>query len=218
MGAVSDAPTVVGFDLDLTLVDTRARIIASAVAGFADLGVEVDPAEVSTYLGYPLTHKAAHLAPHVDPQAFVVRYRHHYAAPGGAACPAMPGAYDALTAIRAGGGRVVVVSAKLDSFVLHALEGAGLLELVSGVHGQLFAQDKGPALHSEGASVYVGDHPGDIEAARTAGCLAVGVATGVHDRTALLAAGADVALSALTEFPAWYVTRSEQVRSASADR
>ena len=34
----------VGFDLDLTLVDTRARILASAVAAFAELGADV-PAE-----------------------------------------------------------------------------------------------------------------------------------------------------------------------------
>lgn len=207
MGAVSDAPIVVGFDLDLTLVDTRARIIASAVAGFADLGVVVEPEAVTAYLGYPLVHKAAHLAPLVDPQAFVERYRHHYAAPGGAACPAMPGAHDALHAVRAHGGRIVVVSAKLDSLVLHALEGAELLELVSVVHGQLFAQDKGPALHSEGAAVYVGDHLGDVEAALTAGCVSVGVATGVHDRAALLAAGADVAMDSLHEFPAWYAAR-----------
>jgi phosphoglycolate phosphatase len=45
----------------------------------------------------------------------------------------------------------------------------------------------------------VGDTPRDIDAAHAVGCTAVGVATGHHDRAALLEAGADHVLGTLEE-------------------
>lgn len=197
-------PISCGFDLDLTLVDTRGRILASTVAAFADLGVAVTEEQVIPFLGYPLTIKAAELAPAIEPTAFVERYRHYYALEHLAPCDAMPGALDALAAVRAAGHRVVVVSAKLDRFVREALAGAGLEDLVDAVHGELFAADKGPALAAERAWAYLGDHPGDMAAAGQAGALAVGVSTGAHDAAALTLAGANVVLADLTAFPDWY--------------
>ncbi len=197
-------PISCGFDLDLTLVDTRGRILASTLAAFADLGAEVTEEQVIPFLGYPLTIKAAELAPAVDPTAFVDRYRHYYALEHLAPCDAMTGAFDALAAVRAAGHRVVVVSAKLDRFVREALAGAGLEDLVDAVHGELFAADKGPALAAERAWAYLGDHPGDMAAAAQAGAVAVGVSTGAHGGAALTQAGANVVLPDLTAFPPWY--------------
>lgn len=69
--------------------------------------------------------------------------------------------------------------------------------------GDLWAETKGAALREHGASVYVGDHLGDIVGARTAGAVAVGVTTGPYTAAELTEAGADVVLPALTDFPAW---------------
>ncbi len=201
-------PVSCGFDLDLTLVDTRGRILASTVAAFADLGVEVAETQIVPYLGYPLTVKAAELAPTVDPTTFVDRYRHHYSLEHLAPCDAMPGARDALIAVREAGHRVVVVSAKLDRFVMEALVGAGLADLVDAVHGELFAADKGPALAAESAWAYLGDHPGDMAAAAQAGAVGVGVTTGQYDASDLREAGAAAILADLWAFPAWYATRA----------
>jgi phosphoglycolate phosphatase len=55
-----------------------------------------------------------------------------------------------------------------------------------------------------GAAAYVGDTPADMEAAGRAGVVAVGVPTGSFDPSQLAAAGADVVLSSLLEFPSWY--------------
>jgi len=115
----------------------------------------------------------------------------------------MSGAADALRCVRDAGGRTVVVSAKFTPAVHKALAEAGLTELVDVVYGELFAQDKATALIAEGASIYVGDHPGDMAAARAANAYAVGVATGANDEAALLAAGADLALPDLDSFVAW---------------
>lgn len=174
------------------------------MAAFADLGVAVVEAQIVPFLGYPLTVKAAELAPTIDPIAFVDRYRHHYALEHLAPCAAMPGAQGALQAVRDAGHRVVVVSAKLDTFVHDALAGAGLDDLVDDVHGELFAADKGLALAAEGAWAYLGDHPGDMAAAHRAGAVAVGVSTGAHDAAALREAGAAHVLPDLTAFPLWY--------------
>ena len=115
----------------------------------------------------------------------------------------MPGAVDALRCVRSAGGRTVVVSAKFTPAVHNALAEAGLTELVDVVYGELFAQDKATALIAEGASIYVGDHPGDIAAAQAANAYAVGVTTGANDEAALLAAGADFVLPDLHTFVDW---------------
>jgi uncharacterized protein len=53
------------------------------------------------------------------------------------------------------------------------------------------------------ATVYVGDHVHDVEGARAAGALSVSVLTGGCTEEELRAAGTDVVLQDLTEFPAW---------------
>ncbi|HLL35090.1 MAG TPA: HAD hydrolase-like protein, partial [Streptomyces sp.] len=67
----------------------------------------------------------------------------------------------------------------------------------------LWAEAKAVALREHGAGVYVGDHLGDIRAARAAGALSVTVATGPFGADELRAAGTDVVLAGLTAFPEW---------------
>jgi phosphoglycolate phosphatase len=197
------APPTVGFDLDLTLVDSHDRIISAYIRALGDLGVEVSSDELVPHLGMPLVHTAAAIGAAVDADALVLRYRHYYDEPGAPRTLPMSGAADALRCVRGAGGRTVVVSAKFTPAVHKALAEAGLTELVDVVHGELFAEDKATALIAEGASIYVGDHPGDMAAALAADAYAVGVTTGANDETALLAAGADVALPDLHTFVAW---------------
>jgi phosphoglycolate phosphatase len=201
------APLTVGFDLDLTLVDSHERIISAYIRALRDLGVEVSSDDLVPHLGIPLTHTAAAVAPAVDADALVLRYRHYYDEPDAPRTRPMPGAVDALRCVRAAGGRTVVVSAKFTPAVHNALAEAGLTELVDVVYGELFAKDKATALIAEGASIYVGDHPGDIAAAQAANAYAVGVTTGANDKAALLAAGADVTFANLGAFAAWLPER-----------
>jgi phosphoglycolate phosphatase len=196
------AALTVGFDLDLTLVDSRERIISAYIRAFADLGVNVSSEALAPHHGIPLTHTAAALAPGLDADALVLRYRHYYDEAGAPRTLPMPGAGEALSCVRAAGGRTVVVSAKYTPAVHNALAEAGLSDLVDVVFGELFASDKSTALIAQGASIYVGDHPGDMVAARTAGAYAVGVTTGANDEKALFAAGAEVVLPDLHAFVA----------------
>jgi len=193
----------VGFDLDLTLVDSHDRIINAFIRALRDLGVEVSSDDLIPHMGIPLTHTAAAVAPAVEADALVLRYRHYYDEPEAPRTEPMGGAADALRCVRDAGGRTIVVSAKFTPAVHHALDEAGLTDLVDVVYGELFAQDKATALIAEGASIYVGDHPGDMLAAHAAGAYAVGVTTGANDQAALVAAGADVTVPDLDTFVSW---------------
>jgi phosphoglycolate phosphatase len=197
------SPLTVGFDLDLTLVDSRERIVSAFIRALGDLGVKVNDEQLAPHLGIPLTDTAAALAPAVDADALVLRYRHYYDEAGAPLTRPMPGAAEALGWVRGAGGRNVVVSAKFTPAVHKALAEAGLTELVDVVYGELFAHDKAAALIEQGATVFVGDHPGDMAAAAAAGAYAVGVTTGSKDEATLLAAGADVAVPDLPAFVAW---------------
>jgi len=196
-------PLTVGFDLDLTLVDSHERVISAYIRALGDLGVVVSREELTPHLGMPLVQTAIAIGADVDADALVLRYRHYYDEPDAPRTLPMPGAPQALRSVRAAGGRTVVVSAKFTPAVHRALSEAGLRDLVDVAYGELFAAEKASALIAEGASIYVGDHPGDVAAARIAGSYAVGVTTGPNDEAALLTAGADIVFPDLDAFNAW---------------
>ena len=194
-------PLTVGFDL--TLVDSMERIISASIRAFRDFGVEVRAEDLRPHLGNLFINTAATIAPGIDADVMMRRYRQYYDELDAPRTLPMPGAAESLRAVRAAGGRTIVVSAKFTPAVHRALDEAGLTELVDVVHGELFAEDKATALIAEGVSIYVGDHPGDMVAARVANTFAVGVTTGVNDEPALYAAGADLALPSLEMFVTW---------------
>ncbi|HEX2313359.1 MAG TPA: haloacid dehalogenase-like hydrolase [Thermomonospora sp.] len=195
----------VGFDLDLTLADTRRGIGACFEALSAETGVSIDVAAVLGRLGPPLEHELAYWFPASEVEAMAARYRAMY---GDLAVPAsepMPGAAAAVEAVRARGGRTIVVTAKNQRHAEATVEFLGLP--VDDVVGGLYAAAKGTALLRHGVSVFVGDHTADVDAARAASAHAVGVATGPFDADALLAYGADVVLPDLEAFPDWFGPR-----------
>jgi phosphoglycolate phosphatase len=204
---------VVGFDLDMTLVDSADGItatLASAIAGC--LGgdrVRIDRERVWPYVGLPLDVTVAGLAPQVDADQVIREYRAHYGEIGVPLTQLLPGAREAILAVREAGGRVLVVSAKSEVGVREVLTQVGLDE--PDVHpdlvvGGLFGAAKGDRMIIEGADVYVGDHSGDVQAARVAGALSVVVCTGPESAATLATAGADVILDDLLGFPKWLST------------
>ncbi|MHB1614687.1 MAG: HAD family hydrolase [Actinomycetes bacterium] len=195
-------PTAVGFDLDMTLIDTRAGIAAVYDALADETGVLIDSAVATSRLGPPLEWELAHWFPVEDVPAMADRYRALYPSLAIDGTLAMPGAREALAAVRSQGDRVVVVTAKYAPNAQAHLDHLGLDvdALVGSHHGPA----KGEALVAHGAGTYVGDHPDDVRGARAAGAVMVGVATGASDEQALREAGADVVLADLTAFPVWW--------------
>ncbi|WWQ65020.1 HAD family hydrolase [Streptomyces sp. Q6] len=209
MAALKDPTFTVGFDLDMTLIDSRPGIRATWIALSEQTGTYVDADLVVTRLGPPLTDELAHWFPAERIPAMADLYREMYPTYGIEPTLPMPGVHETMAAVHAAGGRAIVVTAKYEPNAKLHLKHLGID--ADAVIGDLWAESKGEALREYGASVYVGDHVGDVRGARTAEALSVGVPTGPCDAAELLAAGADTVLADLTEFPAWlesYVERA----------
>lgn len=196
----ADALTV-GFDLDMTLVDSRAGIVATVRAVLDELGITITDEQVWPGIGTPLEQMLAPFVPAEELPRAVERYRTLYPTTGVPGITLLPGAAEALDVVRRLHGRVAVVSAKVETAVRLVLDQVGLTADV--VAGGLFAGDKGLALAEHGVSVYVGDHVGDVAGARAAGATSVAVTTGPQSADVLREAGADVVLASLTELPGW---------------
>ncbi|MER7625566.1 haloacid dehalogenase-like hydrolase [Streptomyces sp. NPDC126503] len=192
----------VGFDLDLTLIDSRPGIKAAWEAFSAAYGVPVDADLVVSRLGPPLEHEMAHWVPAARVKEMAARYRALYPEYAVEPSPPMPGAREAILAVRAAGGRTLVVTAKNGPHAELHLAHLGIEP--DAVVGGLWAEGKAEALRAHGAGVYVGDHVGDVRGAAAAGALSVAVATGPCPPKELREAGADVVLPDLTDFPAWW--------------
>ncbi len=192
---------MVGFDLDMTLVDSREGITLTMEKVLAEFNVYVPRDEIFQTIGLPLWDSFPKWisAEQVDPA--VVRYRELYKSTGIPITTIMPGALESLDAIHEAGGRTMVVSAKLETAVQKIVK---LLNLpLDVVHGDLFAAGKASALLEESAAIYVGDHPADVIGARAAGAISVAVLTGPASMNDLRAEGAEVILADLLVFPAW---------------
>lgn len=188
---------VIGFDLDMTLIDSRPGVAATMRAITEESGHAIDVDLATSRLGPPLEHELAHWMPTDQVQRWAQRYREIYPRTAVARIEALPGARTAIDAANRRG-RSLIISAKNTSNVqLHVDH----LDLAAGsVFGGHWREAKADVLRAEGATMYVGDHPHDMVAARAAGVIGVGVATGGTSTTDLLAAGADIALDSLENF------------------
>ena len=194
-------PLVVGFDLDMTLIDTRPGIAAVWDALALESGVELDSATAVSRLGPPLDEELAVWFPSERIAEMGDRFRALYPELAVEPTGMLPGAREAIAAVHRHGGRVVVVTGKYEPNARLHLRHLGIE--ADEIVGWRWGPEKGETLREYGASVYVGDHLGDIEGARVADAVSVTVPSGPITAEALRAAGADVVLDDLHDFPAW---------------
>jgi phosphoglycolate phosphatase len=192
---------VVGFDLDMTLIDSRPGIEATFEALSRRTGVHVDAELVVNRLGPTLETELAEWYPAEDVVSAADAYRELYVELGVPGTTLLPGAQDAVAAVQEIGGQTLVVTAKYEPNAVLCLAHVGLE--VDRVFGWLHGREKGAKLAEHGAGVYVGDTPSDMTGARVADAVAVAVTTGPHGADELVQAGADVVLESLVEFRPW---------------
>ena len=206
---------VVGFDLDMTLIDTRNGFAATLEVLGAELGITFPTEAMTARLGPPLAHLLReHLAEDaVGPAGD--RFRAIYPDTAVLPTPAFPGAHDAIAAVRREHGRVLLVTGKHTPNAQLHVDHLGFD--VDHVEGWVWGPGKGDVLRDQGAGIYVGDHVHDVEGALAAGITSVSVLTGGCTEEELWAAGTHVVLHDLTEFPAWLEGHLLETRLAALE-
>lgn len=195
---------VVGFDLDMTLVDSRPGISAVLHQINSESGYGIDVDRAVSMLGPPLDQL---LAPYLAPELVlnaVERFRDLYPSIAIAPTVLLPGAREAMQAVHELGGRVLVLTGKFESNALLHLQELGLP--YDRLAGARWADGKTLVLREEAAAAYVGDHVGDMRSARAADAVAVGVSSGGQSAEELTEAGADIVLDSLIALPDWLKT------------
>jgi uncharacterized protein len=199
--SAAPAPLAVGFDLDMTLIDTVPGFARVLEALGAELGVDFPVEDLTAQLGPPLEQMLAPYLPADEVGPAGDRFRALYPEHAIAPVPVLPGAHEALAAVRAHRGRTVVVTGKYPDNARRHQAHLGLD--VDVLEGWVWGVGKAEVLTREGCSIYVGDHVHDVEGALAADVLSVSVLTGGCTREELLEAGTHVVLDSLEDFPAW---------------
>ena len=143
-GAVSDQ-LVVGFDLDMTLIDTVVGFAATLDALGAELGVEFPTEEMTSKLGPPLDLMLEPHLPAEQIRAAVGPVPRDL--PGDSPwspTPAFPGVAEALAAVRRHHGRIVLVTGKYTPNAQLHVDHLGLD--VDVVEGRVWGTGKGEVL------------------------------------------------------------------------
>lgn len=178
----------IGFDLDMTLVDSRPVSRRALERLITEHSHDLDVDGLMAVYGLPL---AEWLPPATDHALFRALQQQEMLD-----VIAMPGALAAIDAARRAGNRVVIVTAAPAAIATIMLQTAGLH--IDGLRADVWARGKVEPLRVEGCWAFVGDHADDMQAARDAGAIAIGVTTGTSSPT-----GADVELESLELFAAW---------------
>src|ERR1019366_2750590 len=191
----------VGFDLHMTWINSLPAMLASFAGAARDAASDIDLEAVDRRLGIKLDDELAFWFPPGQIAAAAETYRRHYMALAEQLTTVLPGAHEALAAVRSAGQRVVIITAKHPISVEPSLRAVGLSadELFTRVHGP----EKAAVLRTLKAVAYVGDTPPDMAAAVQAGARAVGVTTGSFTGPDPSGAGAEGGPDSLTPSPAW---------------
>lgn len=196
------------WDVDGTLVDSRAVIHEACCEAFAGLGLgEPTYDEVRQVVGLGLAEALSHLSPALggDDLARLVdlykgAFQKRHAAPGYVE-PLYEGARESLLRLKSEGWRLAMATGKSRRGVDSVMRMHGWEEVFDSTH----CDDDGPgkphpamlraAMAACGVrtdrTVMIGDTAHDMRMARAAGVRAQGVAWGFHTPDEVLAAGAD---------------------------
>ena len=220
LSSAFEAPRLVLFDCDGTLVDSQHHIVAAMQAAFARHGLAAPaPDAVRRLVGLPLEISVRQLLQAMgigtDADAVVAAYREAAFAMRHAPDhdePLFPGLVDALARLEDDGYLLGIATGKarrgLDATLsLHGLHDRFVtLQTADIARGKPDPDMVLRAMRETGAepgsTLVVGDTTFDIQMAKNAGVRALGVAWGYHDPAELLEAGALAVAQSYGEVPA----------------
>ena len=199
------------FDCDGTLVDSQRNIVGAMTAAFGSQGMTPPPRErILSVVGLSLPHAVVHLTtetPDAPIEALVEAYRAAFfelrSDPANAE-PLYPGTRKALDALTNRGVLLGIATGKsrrgVDALLRHhGLEGRFVTirtadDAPSKPHPAMVEQALAEAGVEAGEAALVGDTTFDMEMARAAGVVPIGVAWGYHRPEALMRTGARLIL------------------------
>lgn len=188
---------VVGVDLDLTLLDTRSATAHALKVTNIRCGESIDVDDLVARLGPPIRDELLRWVAEDRVDEAVRTYRAAFLEEGIAKITPLLGATALCARVRERGGRLVVITSRIQPIAEACLLAAGLEADV--VVGGLSGREKAGAMTENGVDAYVGDHTLDMEGAVVAGIPGIGVTTGAHDEAALRRAGAAWVVPTLLE-------------------
>lgn len=206
--------TLVIFDFDGTLADTKAKIVETATEVLLGFGLAPDElGDVSRIIGppFPAAFSQVYGLSEADAAEVTRRYRDIYATLGPGAWPPFPGIPELLRRLRAEGRRCAVASSKRQGVLERCLADGGLGESFDLVRGKQVddaktskAETIAEAVRLAGSSprdaVMVGDRSFDAKGALGAGVPCVGVTYGgTGDLAELAGAGAACVVDTVDE-------------------
>lgn len=211
------------FDCDGTLVDSAANICAAMERCFENHKLACPPRPaIRRVVGLSLVEAVRALHPtggHEQHRAMAEDYKHVFQAlraEGMVAEPLFDGIAEAIAALDGAGWLLGVATGKSDRGLAFCLDHHALASHFvtlqtadrhpSKPHPSMLHQAMADAGAAPGQTVMIGDTSFDIAMAKAAGCLAIGVAWGYHDRVELLTEGADM----VAEHPAELVAMLER--------
>ncbi len=193
------------FDLDGTLIDSERGILGCVRHALTQMRLSIPPsAELRAWIGPPLHTSFAPLLDHDEARihAAIAHYHERFQRIGWREYTPYPGMADVVTALRAAGHQLAVVTSKPRDHALPIVESLSFASAFNRVYGP-----QPGARHSEKATmiaralsefatppteaVMIGDRCFDIEGAVATGVRGVGVLWGFGNRAELAAAGAD---------------------------
>jgi phosphoglycolate phosphatase len=190
-------------DLDGTLIDPGAGLIASIQYALDRLGKPVPPAaELTWMIGPPLRASFPKLLGGTQAtEAAIALYREHYFNRGMYDAVVYAGIPEALDRLQAAGCRLIVATAKPHHFARPILRHFALASRFAAIHGpeldgrrdakaDLLAHIVAAHNLATETAVMVGDRAFDVHAAKANGIAGIGAAWGYGSRTELEAAGA----------------------------
>jgi pyrophosphatase PpaX len=202
------------FDLDGTLIDSIALIVAAMHHAFEGFGGAV-PADADWMagIGTPLSKQLALYARDEAELANLrERYRAYQAIHHDTRVREFPGTTETLEALHARGLAMALVTSKVDLLARRGLDLTGLARFITIVVGADSVGKHKPhpepvllALErlgvSAGEAVFVGDSPHDISAGNAAGVVTIGALWGPFTREQIAVAGPAHFLSDIRDLP-----------------
>lgn len=188
-------PEAVGFDLDLTLADTREATAVALECVNDSLGVTIDVAQCIAEIGPPVRQL---IAPWVPPERLdevVADFRAAFVREAVGLVRVLPGAHEAFDLAHRQKRSVVVITSRMPPVASAILQQCGLAPDI--VVGGQTGVEKASAMREFALAMYLGDHPLDMHGATAAGVVGVGVTSGSHSASELRTAGATHVIQSL---------------------